>query len=274
MKSVNQRARYSLQIAAALLIVCVCGVSYIFLSMSWDDGGRNSAPVITSAELPVAGAESATGQVSGNSNVPDVNAKRVDQNQSIPEAVEWQAESYAAVLAGTEIDGQLQVDSAGNLILDLSVKDFFDYFLSAVGEVSAADAILEIQKQAQARVPDKAVQQVMQLLESYVAYQHALQEIMDQSLRPPEEQNYAYFAETMEKTFEHIKRLRREYMSPEAADAFFRLEEAYAEFAVESMKVRAKDHLTPEEQAIQIRALEAKMPDNMQSAQAAARESA
>ena len=35
-------------------------------------------------------------------------------------------------LAGTEVDGRLQTDAAGNLVLELALRDYFDYFLSAV----------------------------------------------------------------------------------------------------------------------------------------------
>jgi len=39
---------------------------------------------------------------------------------------------FAPSLEGTEIDRRLCADISGNLILDLEVRDLFDYFLNAV----------------------------------------------------------------------------------------------------------------------------------------------
>ena len=39
-------------------------------------------------------------------------------------------QNFARSLAGTDIDGALKADGNGELILDLGVRDFFDYFLS------------------------------------------------------------------------------------------------------------------------------------------------
>ena len=49
-----------------------------------------------------------------------------DNRVAAPTTMEQQ-EQYS-LLAGTDIDGNLAVDGQGNLILDLNVKDFFDYF--------------------------------------------------------------------------------------------------------------------------------------------------
>src|SRR3990167_5576093 len=45
-------------------------------------------------------------------------------------------------LQGTEVDGELGSDSAGNLRLNLGVRDYFDYFLSAA-DSAGLDAAVE-----------------------------------------------------------------------------------------------------------------------------------
>lgn len=179
----------------------------------------------------------------------------------------WVAQKYAPSLAGTEIDGNLITDADGNLVLSLDVKDFFDYFFSAVGEVSLDDAINEIQHQAELRLPPNAVEQVMGLLESYMAYQNAMQDIMAVSLVPENEQDYHYYSKVMAETFSRIKSLRREFFSPEAADAFFAMEERFSEYAVESIKIRADEGLTEAEKQQKMVELEALMPEQMRTAQ-------
>jgi len=63
----------------------------------------------------------------------------------------------SAALKGTSIDGALKADSQGNLVLDLQVRDFFDYFLSIADDVGPEQAIAEIQRYSQQYLPEPAV---------------------------------------------------------------------------------------------------------------------
>lgn len=187
---------------------------------------------------------------------------------------EWQPETFAPSLVGTEIDGKLLTDEYGNLILSIDVKDFFDYFFSAVGEVSLEQAVAEIEKQARYRLPPKAFEQTLTLLENYMAYQHAMQDIMARPLAPADQQDYRYYSEVMGQTLEQMKQLRRDYFSPAAADAFFALEERYSEYAVATMHIRADDSLSEADKQARIRELDATMPEEMQLAQVEAQKTA
>lgn len=70
----------------------------------------------------------------------------IEQASTSPAKAPAEAQPSIAVtlpsLAGTEVDGQLRTDAAGNLLLDLAVRDYFDYFLSAVDH-SGLDAVIE-----------------------------------------------------------------------------------------------------------------------------------
>ncbi|MCP5212714.1 MAG: hypothetical protein H6998_17485 [Hahellaceae bacterium] len=183
----------------------------------------------------------------------------------------WNPEKYAPSLIGTEVDGELKLDDNGNLVVALEVKDFFDYFFSAVGEVSLDDAVNQIQRQAELRLPPNGVEQVMNLLENYMAYQYAMQDVMAAPLLPTDQQDYHYYSKVMAQTFEQIKSIRRDYFSPEAADAFFAMEERFSEYAVETIKIRADDSLSEAEKQQKVLALEAEMPEQMRIAQEDAR---
>ncbi|AMQ89539.1 hypothetical protein [Marinobacter sp. LQ44] len=76
---------------------------------------------------------------------------------------------FAPSLQGTDIEGVLQADDNGQLVVNLEVRDFFDYFLSTVGEVSPETAIGQIQQMARQHLPESAAQQALALLDQYSA---------------------------------------------------------------------------------------------------------
>lgn len=182
----------------------------------------------------------------------------------------WRGEDYAQVLAGTEIDGELRVDPEGRLVVDMGVKDFFDYFLSAVGEVTPERAMEEIRRQAALRLPPEALEEAMALLADYVSYQQLMVTYMQQPLIPADQQDFAYYARTLRESFDQIRELRRQVFSPEAVSAFFALDEAYAEYAVASLEVNADTTLSETERQARQEALKALLPEQMRTAERAA----
>src|SRR5690554_7854100 len=101
------------------------------------------------------------------------------QTPSIPDGA-----PIAPSLAGTDIDGALQADENGQLIVNLEVRDFFDYFLSTVGEVSPETAIGQIQQMARQHLPESAAQQALALLDQYLDYKQASLAVMQTELDP------------------------------------------------------------------------------------------
>jgi lipase chaperone LimK len=154
---------------------------------------------------------------------------------------------FASSLEGTDIDGQLKSDASGNLVIDLEVRDFFDYFLNTVGEVSPEVALIEIKTIAENSLPSSAVEQVMTVLSEYLLYKETALELMSQSMIPADQQTKQYQIEMLESTFEQMKSIRRQTMSPETVAAFFELEEAYGEYTLASIKVQNDDALSVDE---------------------------
>lgn len=161
----------------------------------------------------------------------------------------WVADRFAPSLGGTEVDGQLMADAEGNLIINSATKDFFDYFLMAVGEVTEADAIAEIERQARASLPPGAADQAMQLLRDYLAFHQAQQAYLEQPPSMPRPRNASEFADQLAATFDDLKRLRRNYMGEEAANAFFAMEEAYGDYTVDAIRIQSDSRLTTGEKA-------------------------
>ena len=185
---------------------------------------------------------------------------------------EWNAAAYAQTLAETEIDGELLTDSAGNLVVNIGVKDFFDYFLSAVGEVTPERALEEIQRQAALRLSAAALEQLTALLSDYVSYQQLMVEYMQQPLIPADQQDYAYYAQTLRDTFGQIRELRRQVFAPEVVEAFFALDETYGEYAVVTMGVQGDNTLSDDEKAARIEQLKQMLPEQMRAADTEARQ--
>ncbi|ABC30967.1 Lipase chaperone [Hahella chejuensis KCTC 2396] len=213
-------------------------------------------------------------QSMGADTVNEPQPPRLSQSDAPTTTPAWNGANFARALAGTDIDGDLRVDENGLLIMDIQVKDFFDYFFLAVGERSPEEVIAEIQRRIYDKLPAQAAEQAMELLNDYISYQERIGELMAAPLAPTESQDYEYYASVMANTFEQLKSLRRQIFAPDVVDAFFGLDEAYSDYALAVMQVKADAQLSDSEKASQVEALRQKLPAQMRDAhrQAAQRE--
>ena len=153
---------------------------------------------------------------------------------------------YASSLEGTDIDGSLKADGNGNLIVDLSTKDFFDYFLNTVGEVSPETALGKIESLANNHLPPAAAQQAMAILDQYLDYKQQALAMGNQALDPSRAQDPAYQLQVLKSALSDLKQLRRNTFDPATHDAFFGLEEAYGEYTLASIEIQQRDDLSPQ----------------------------
>ena len=75
-------------------------------------------------------------------------------------------ENMPKSLSDTEVDGALEVDAAGNLMISRSIRQVFDYFLSAIGEEDLTTIISRIRAHIRYKLPAKAAAQAEQILDS------------------------------------------------------------------------------------------------------------
>lgn len=73
-------------------------------------------------------------------------------------------------LAGTVADGSLAVDAGGDLQIDAELKRFYDYFLSARGEIADAQLQAVVHGALSSRLPAAAAAQAFELFEAYMRY--------------------------------------------------------------------------------------------------------
>lgn len=146
---------------------------------------------------------------------------------------------------GTEIAGRLTLDDNGDLIIDDQLKAYFDYFLSAVGQVTPEDAIRRLHLLFTKNLPEQAAQQAMATLEGYLAFKEASFDLMAQPIdRERASSDAEYRVQRLEYGLNTLKTLRREHMEADAADAFFKEDESFADYTLANQKIALDDSLT------------------------------
>lgn len=165
-------------------------------------------------------------------------------------------EQSPASLRGTDEDGALRVDENGNLVVGPEILAFFDYHLSATGEVSAAVLRERILARIRKSLPERAAGQASTLLDRYLAYREAtrrLREDGDTAAR-----------------LDALHRLRQSIFGEEDASRLFGDQERADAVGVASQKVNQDPTLTPEERMARLAKLEESLPESVRAARARA----
>ncbi|WP_444713696.1 lipase secretion chaperone [Marinobacter sp. NSM] len=172
---------------------------------------------------------------------------------------------FAPSLEGTEIDGALRADDNGQLIVNLEVRDFFDYFLSTVGEVSPETAIGQIQQLARQHLPERAAQQALALLDQYLDYKQASLAVMQTELDPAHQHEPAYQLSALGNALAQLKGLRQHTFTPEAHQAFFGMEEAYNEYTLATLAIQQRSDLTDQGKQALVEWHRNQLPDTLKT---------
>jgi len=175
--------------------------------------------------------------------------------------------NFASSLEGTEIDGSLAADENGNLILNVDVRDFFDYFLGASDEVGPENAIDEIVRYAREYLPEPADQQAIELLKNYLRYKKTelkLQNVPINQARLTQENTF----DLLDENFSALKERRQQLFSNTEDQALFSLEDSYADFTLASLKIRNDKNLNKEQKEQQLAQLQQTLPGEFASSEA------
>ena len=158
---------------------------------------------------------------------------------------------------GTSVDGRLEVDERGHLIISGQIRHLFDYFLSLIGEESAAASQQRIRDYLTGQLDEPALGQALALLNAYLDYQHQLADL--ESHFPVTESLDDLLARE-----QAVQRLRASLFSREAHEAFFAGEEIYNNFTLERLAIQHDASLDAEQKALAIEALRENLPEEMQ----------
>lgn len=233
--------------AAGVAAILVVGI--FFVGMRQWHSSAMAAPTVTAAAQTAPAVAAKVVPSSHKATVPMAAAKAVAKvSGQTPRRLP--GTPFAKSLQGTDIDGALRADANGNLIVDLHVKDFFDYFLSTVGEVSPETAVAQMEKLARDSLPPKALNQAMTLLGQYLDYKEKALSLSRQPINVPADQQTPQFQlQTLQSSLDKLKQLRRETLPDDAVQAFFGLQEAYGDYTIKTLQIEQRQDLTDSEKA-------------------------
>lgn len=165
-------------------------------------------------------------------------------------------------LEGTNLDGALQADQNKQLILNIGVRDFFDYFLSTADEIGPEIAIGEIQRYANQYLPEPANIQALDLLEKYLRFKQTEYQIQQMPIAQDRLSDQGAIA-LMRESFESLRLSRQQLFSPEQDQALFALEDTYAEHTLSTLELMADESLSNTQRRDGLRDLEAELPPEL-----------
>lgn len=165
-------------------------------------------------------------------------------------------------LRGTDIDGALQADKNGELILSIAVRDFFDYFLSTADEVGIDVAVDEIIRYARGYLPAPANQQALDLLRDYLEYKRFEYSVQQVPISGGSLTDQATLS-LLRESYQQLRQAREQRFTSEANQALFGLEDTYAEFTLQSLELGAIPDLSDAEKAQQVESLIATLPPEL-----------
>src|SRR5690606_30234442 len=100
-----------------------------------------------------------------------------------PAATKRQPSSLPPSFAGTQVDGQFQLDPAGNLLIDRDIRRIFDYFLSALGSEPLETSVQRLRQHIAQQLVQPAEGQAIALLGRYLDYKRQLLALEQQHSR-------------------------------------------------------------------------------------------
>ncbi|MFD2229504.1 lipase secretion chaperone [Alkalimarinus sediminis] len=233
------------------LFMAVIGLGLVYKTQDPDSPFINAATPNSTIKKPVL--PTTTKTLAAN---PDATPTSNDQ----PADVEGEIPVVNTIrsLKGTQIHGDLRVDENGHLIVEESVKNLFDYFLNASGEVPRKVLIEQIKQGIASYLAEPAQSEALALFSSYLEYQDALQAEINNGLYQVSPGNL----DDLEATYQARSQLRSFHLGNEAASAFFAEEEARDNFTVGKLRLNANTNLTEEERQAELNALESTLPDS------------
>lgn len=163
----------------------------------------------------------------------------------------------------TEIDGRLQEDKKGNLIMDIGFRDLFDYFFSALGEKTPEQIAASMEQYIDGTLSPKAAEQARALLKKFMSYNRDLAEygasddtniydLHGQALVDYLKAYHAYLADA-----------RMRHFGQEYSDVFFESEENYQAYNIARLELSLAE-LPGEEKQRQIEELRSQLPEMQQ----------
>ena len=175
-------------------------------------------------------------------------------------------ENLPAFLQDTAVEDNLRLDDAGNLMVDVAVRNLFDYFLALNGREPLSMIEQRIQAYLQHRLPPAAAARAEALLRQYLAYKLALHDMQEAEIIAGGTADIASVRTQMALD----KSAREQHFSAQEAEAFFQDEDAFNADALARLEIITDPDLDAETRAERLAELDAALPAEQQQARAEA----
>ncbi|MBJ6137712.1 lipase secretion chaperone [Marinobacter litoralis] len=167
-------------------------------------------------------------------------------------------------VADIQIDGAVRVDMNGNLVLDRHLRRFMDFFIGlAPGPEHEPAMKLRMQAVMEKNGVPSAVQaEVLGILDQYLAYREASEQIELQSVSGSED---IYAA------FDAVHRMRRKYLGSDVAEGFYGAEERRLRLALDRQRVMADENLSANEKKRALAQIDQQLPEHVRKSKETSR---
>lgn len=187
-------------------------------------------------------------------------APHLDLSKPLPEVdmgFKTGLENLPRSLMDTEVDGELEADAHGHLVISNGVRRVFDYFLSSLGEESLESIVARIRAYIRHKLPQPAAAEAEDLLNKYLAYLDGLRSLQ-QTAQPPSDGQMDLDA--IRRQMAQVQALRSQIFTPDVVEAFFGDEDVYNSYMLERMSILQNKQLTAEQQSTRLTSLEQQLP--------------
>lgn len=158
------------------------------------------------------------------------------------------------------VDGDLRVDAGGQLVVDIGLRDYFDYHLSSADRIGLERAAELLLRDAGQRLGQPALDQLGYLLADYLDYRRARQALQERPLGDALQHDLQLQRDLLRQQNAQLASLRRQYLDADTVQAFFGEEEAYARFVLASLDLHLGE-LPARERQLALEALQASLPE-------------
>lgn len=163
---------------------------------------------------------------------------------------------------GASVDGYLRTDHRGQLVIDIQLRHWMDFYLSAQGEVPL-DELLPIMRSQIAGLTEPGRSQAGNLLDNYLGYLAALGDYD----REAEKRIGQSGMDELAARVAWQQRLRREWLEPLVVEAFFHADEVMDNYTLARQQLRAQGA-----DEVQLAALDSSLPQELQQMRAETRQ--
>jgi len=174
-----------------------------------------------------------------------------------PEARQFLA-TLPASLKDSPLPSLLDVDIQGDLIVNVKVKNLFEFYLTAMGEDSLEDCISRIRYNLKEQLAPAALAQATEILEGYIQYRNHIGEIKNNFMARYSQGDYDIGV--VQEMKESAKESRSLFLSGEAINAFYEKEDEYDNLMMQRIAIQSDSSLSPADKMFQLKELDSQSP--------------